>query len=100
MPYLYIWEYETEPEAKNEFIRYYKNDGEWVQLFKRSKGYFGTEPLQDMESENRFVTIDSWDSKNSRDEFIRVFAVEYDLLDKKCGEFTVKENMIGAFESI
>jgi hypothetical protein len=53
-----------------------------------------------MESENRFVTIDSWDSKNSRDEFIRVFAVEYDLLDKKCGEFTVKENMIGAFESI
>lgn len=100
MPYLYIWEYEADPESKDEFVRYYNSDGVWVQLFKRSKGYVGTELLQDIKSENRFVTIDTWNSKGSRDEFMKEYASEYDSLDKKCAEFTVKENMIGAFESI
>ena len=41
--YVTIWEFLAKPEFREEFGNFYGPDGEWVQLFRRSKAFLRTE---------------------------------------------------------
>ncbi len=49
-----------DPGRRGAFEELYGPEGEWVRLFRRSPAYRGTELLEDLDSPNRFVTIDRW----------------------------------------
>lgn len=61
----YIWEYTVDPARQAEFLSAYKPDGTWAQLMSRHPGYLGTKLLQDVETDNRFVTVDAWMNEHS-----------------------------------
>ncbi len=100
MAYVCIWEYIVKPEYAEVFENTYKYDGAWVKLFKKASGYLGTELLKDNKNKNRFVTVDMWESPESRAEFMKRFADQYKELDLTCEEYTVSENLLGEFNSV
>jgi hypothetical protein len=51
--YVTIWEFMAKPEFRAEFEIFYGLDGEWVQLFRRSKAFLRTEFFRDRQAENR-----------------------------------------------
>lgn len=98
--FIYIWEYFVKMENESEFERVYGPDGDWVQLFKQSTGYLGTELHRDITNTTRYLTIDYWVSKKARDSFREQFAEEFAALDRQCESLTDKEFFLGEFESL
>jgi 2-hydroxychromene-2-carboxylate isomerase/heme-degrading monooxygenase HmoA len=95
--FTYIWEYTVDPARRAEFVSAYRPGGDWAQLMSRHAGYRGTKLLHDVETENRFVTIDYWVSRSDRDAFREEFASEFNRLDQECEQFTISESFIGDF---
>ena len=95
--YLYAWEFLAAPGKAAEFKRVYGPEGDWVQLFRRAAGYIRSELYQDAANPQRFVTVDYWESEAACQEFRRRYAHEFEDLDVRCEEFTVKEREIGRF---
>lgn len=98
--YMYAWEYQVRADRLTEFILAYRSNGEWVALFRRAKGYIGTELYRDREDPFRFVTIDRWVSVEAWQTFRAEFSEEFERLDARCEEYTDAETMIGTFSSV
>ena len=96
--FAYIWQYTVPDAHKDEFLRAYGPDGEWVKLFSKAQGYVETVLLRDAEDSERYVTIDYWESKIARDRFRKKYSAEFATLDEECEAFTQKEEFIGDFE--
>lgn len=96
--FIYIWEYIVKAGNKSEFEKVYGPSGDWVQLFKQSAGYLGTELHCDISNNQRYLTVDYWVSKEVRDNFREQFAAEFVTLDKRCESLTDKEFFLGDFE--
>lgn len=97
--FVYIWEYTVKDDCIMEFERMYGPEGNWVELFKRSKGFIATDLHQDISNRKRFITVDIWNSKEDRDSFRKSFSKEFEQLDEQCERFTERETLIGDFES-
>ena len=67
--YIYIWAFEVQPEHVEAFRQHYGEGGAWTQLFRRARGYLGTQLLQDEKDPLRFVTIDTWSSSEDYEAF-------------------------------
>ena len=98
--FVYIWEYFVKEKFLFQFIEIYNPVGEWAQLFKKGKGYAGTKFYQDPDNPCRFITVDAWESKQLRDQFLIEFSEEYEILDKKCEPLIEDEKLIGDFNEI
>ena len=98
--YVKMWEFTTKPGAQVEFENFYGPDGEWVQLFRRSKGFLRTEFFRDRNTENRYVTLDHFSSKAAYDDFRRELQQEYEALDRRCSAVTESEREIGSFTAL
>lgn len=94
----FIWEFIVRPDKIEEFERSYSASGPWVELFRRSAGYQGTQLFRDNENARRFLTIDRWDSIASYRAMRERFAKEYEDLDRAYEAFTESERSIGVFE--
>ena len=81
--FVYIWRYTIDPTQRSAFLAAYNPKGELAQLFSRDPSYLKTLLIQDVDDENRYVTIDYWKSKDDRDAFRERFAVEFDALDNR-----------------
>lgn len=92
-----IWQYEVKPDCVNQFEQVYCENGNWTKLFSKSEGYIRTELLRDSEIYNRYITIDYWDSEDSFNSFRVNYKTEYEILDKKCHDYTDSEIKIGNF---
>ncbi len=95
--FAYIWQYIVDPARKAELLAAYLPDGEWARLMSRHPGYLGTQLLGDVESDDRFVTVDYWTSRADRDAFREAFSAEFAELDQKCEQFTLSEDFLGDF---
>jgi heme-degrading monooxygenase HmoA len=95
--FVYCWEYRIRPGADREFARHYGPEGTWVRLFRRGAGYLGTELLRDRGAADRYLTIDRWVSEAAFREFRERFAAEFDELDQRCAELTLRETALGDF---
>jgi len=98
--YAYIWEYRVRPECTSEFESAYGPNGRWVELFRRAKGYVRTELHRDRRNANRYVTIDYWESVEAWEAFRTRESAAFDAIDTQCGELTLEEHEIGAFDPI
>ena len=98
--FITIWEYHVLPQHQPAFERAYGPEGGWVQLFRRGTGHLRTELLRDAGDGGRYVTVDYWTSRASRDAFRRQFADAFAALDAACEALTEGERWVGDFEAI
>jgi quinol monooxygenase YgiN len=89
-----VWRYRVRPAKIEAFMRAYRADGAWVELFRRGEGYISTELLRDALDPAVFVTIDRWESRVAYDTFRKRFAEEYLALDSVCAAFTEDEELL------
>jgi heme-degrading monooxygenase HmoA len=92
-----IWRYRVRPGRETEFARAYGPDGTWVQLFRRTAGYLGTELLQDVTSAGAYVTIDRWATRDAWTAFHDAHRAAYDSLDAACEQLTTLEESLGDY---
>ena len=95
--YVRIWDFTAKAGAQAEFESLYGPDGEWVQLFRRSKAFLRTEFFRDRKVENRYVTVDYFVSGTAFEDFLREFQQEYEALDRRCDQVCESEREIGTF---
>jgi quinol monooxygenase YgiN len=98
--YVAIWEFVAKPGERAAFENFYGPDGEWVQLFRRSKSFLKMEIFRDRNNENRYLTMDYFASKAGYDDFKREFGQEYEALDRRCDGLSESEREIGCFTSL
>ncbi len=95
--FAYIWQYKVDDVHKTDFLAAYDSSGTWAQLFLRDKTYIETILLVDDSNPERYVTIDYWTSKAARDDFRSRYQSEFNELDRRCEQLTLKEDFIGDF---
>ncbi len=95
-----IWEFTVREERIHEFISVYNSDGDWATLFRRAKGYLGTQLLRSSQTPNTFLTVDRWESSNSFKVFQEQFGPEYKELDARCEGYTLSERKVGVFSEL
>ncbi len=98
--FTYIWEFIVRPEHMAAFVAAYGPGGDWVRFFSRDPLYLGTELLRDRERPERFITRDSWATRDARFSFRERFRAEYDAIDARCEAFTHEERRLGDFEVV
>lgn len=96
--FAYTWEYNVKKNCIDDFCRIYGTDGDWVRLFRKSKGFIHTEFFRDVNTPKRLVTTDYCESKEHRDRFRQDFKDEFSKLDNHCESLTIEEKFIGDFE--
>ena len=95
--FTYIWEYKVRSDKKEAFLKLYGCEGDWVRFFNKSEEYLGTDLHQDIDNEERFISVDFWKSKEARDDYRKEFNSEFNSLDEQ-GELTTEsETPIGEF---
>lgn len=81
--YLRIWEYDVTADHADDFIVAYGAEGDWAQLFRRGRGYLGTELFRDTDDDARFVTIDRWTDEEAWRAFLDERGETYAALDAR-----------------
>ena len=95
--FVYLWEYFVSPQHQADFEREYGPDGSWASLFTQSPSYFGTTLLRDVSNDERFLTVDRWESEGAHAEFVDSVRTEYAELDARCEALTKAETLVGRF---
>ena len=93
----YVWQYTVDEANRRSFLNAYDANGDWVSLFSKDEAYIKTVLLHDADNENRYMTIDYWTSRNTRDAFRKKYHAEFLALDKACEAFTSSEEFLGDF---
>lgn len=112
--YVIVWRYRVRRAAEKRFERIYGPRGAWARLFRKSRGYFGTQLLREAEGEvrrgaqsrskggrrrggARYVTIDMWRSRAAFEAFHRRHHGAYQRIDHLCESLTLQEEKLGAW---
>jgi heme-degrading monooxygenase HmoA len=95
--YAALWEFSVRPGRQAEFESGYGPEGAWALLFRRARGYLGTELLRDRADPLRYVTIDRWESADAFRAFRDAFAAEYAQLDREFEALTAREAPLGEY---
>jgi heme-degrading monooxygenase HmoA len=95
--HIIIWEFTVREEHIQEFISAYGSSGDWDNLFRRAKGYLGTQLLRSSQEPNTFLTVDRWESSACFEIFQKRFGAEYKKLDTQLEGYTSSEKKVGVF---
>jgi heme-degrading monooxygenase HmoA len=95
--YVRIWEFQAQAGREKEFEKIYGLEGEWVQLFRKSKAFLRTEVYRDLENTGHYVTIDYFSSQPAFQAFLKEFRERYDNLDRLGETVCASEKRIGSF---
>lgn len=93
-----VWQFKAVAGREGEFEFEYGAAGCWVRLLEQSEGYCGTVLLRGDHGE--YLTIDTWDSRPSYEEFKAVHGRAYQSIDQRCQKLTESERFIGVFEAL
>ena len=93
-----VWEFRVKPGKQRGFEQAYGPQGDWVQLFRRSKDYLGTELIRDRHLRLRYLTSDHWNSRQAYLRFKKENGPAYQAIDAKCEALTTREKLIGEFD--
>ena len=83
------WRYEIRASAKLEFLGVYDKKGKWYDFFSKSRNYVGSNLTE--ESDNIFLLVDTWKSREAYYEFIKDNENEYKELSNKYSRLYLKE---------
>jgi heme-degrading monooxygenase HmoA len=92
--FVVAWLYRAWPDRRAEFERVYGPDGTWAGLFRRGKGYLGTELYRGGDA---YLVLDRWRSEGEHARFEQAFADEYALLSTESEGLYREETRLGAF---
>lgn len=98
--YVIVWEFRPRPGEEAKFEKAYGHEGVWAKLFQLAEGFWGTELVRDEKDRRRFLTMDSWESRQAYEAFRAAHQSEYETLDAECEELTESEKEIGRFERL
>lgn len=99
MAYTRIWRFEAAPGRDAEFVGAYGPDGDWVQLFRRDSGYVATEFVQPVPTENVFLIIDRWASRQAWENFLAAHREAYAELDRRFAALCQTETELDEYET-
>ena len=94
-----IWRFQARPDRLTEFRSAYGALGEWARLFRRARGYLGTELLESITDPTAYVTVDRWESAEAWEAFLRAWRDDYAALDRRCEPLTLAEAEVGTFQA-
>jgi len=97
--YVRICEFRARPGLESEFERIYGPEGDWVQLFRKSKSFIRTELNNDTEARGRYITVDYFTSEPDYLQFLEQFREEYTSLDQRCEAVRASETFLGSFSN-
>ena len=95
--YVRIWELQVRTGQEAEFERVYGPEGDWVQLFRKSKAFLRTEFLRDLETDGRYFAVDYFSSQSGFQSFLKQHREEYDALDRRGETLCASEQRLGSF---
>jgi heme-degrading monooxygenase HmoA len=93
--YIVIWEYRVRPGEAARFEALHGAQGEWAALFRAWPGYRATELLR--REDDRYVTLDRWDSREAYERFQEEAREEYARIDAIGDALTLEERRVGAY---
>ena len=93
-----MWEFIVKTEHKLRFEEEYGPKGRWAELFKKADGYLRTELFHDNLDAQKYITIDYWQSRTNKNDFMLKFSDDFKKLDSECSVFTLNERYIGEFD--
>lgn len=96
--YIYIWEYIIKNENRGIFEGYYKSEGKWHLFYSKSDGFIKCELLKDSLNQQRYIALDYWKLKSSKNDIILKYSDEYKKIDSECSELTERNRFMGEFE--
>lgn len=100
MAFLILWSFSPQPGLEREFEAAYGPKGAWADLFRQSPDFLGTELLRDPKAPERYLTLDRWASREAFETFYAGHGRDYEVLDKACELLTLREERLGAFETL
>ena len=96
--YTIVWSFVVKPGREAEFEEHYGAAGTWASLFEKGSGFVKTELVRDAPPSRRYVTIDTWQSKEDFERFAAANHEEYARIDAMCEELTEREDQLAASE--
>ena len=93
-----VFVYEAPDPA--DFERVYGPDGEWAEFFRAGRGYVGTELLRDVETPDRYLVVDRWDTREAYQAFVDAHRDEYMRRVDETVFHYEQELRVGTFESV
>jgi hypothetical protein len=94
--FLRLWAFRPASGREADFLRAYGPDGDWARLFRRARGFAGTELLSPTDG-GAWITIDRWERAEDWDTFRRELEAEYEALDHALEGLCAEERSIGDF---
>jgi heme-degrading monooxygenase HmoA len=95
--FVIVWEFRIRTVKRRAFERAYGPNGEWATLFRKGKGFLGTELIRDVHDADRYLTLDFWKSRKDYERFKRENREMYQLIDQRCELLTTRESELGQF---
>ncbi len=95
--YVRMCEFRARPGLESDFEGIYGPEGDWAQLFRRSKAFLRTELHCDLETKGRYVTVDYFTSRSAYSGFLEAARKDYEALDRRCETVRMSEAPIGSF---
>jgi hypothetical protein len=87
-----------QPGCEDLFEKMYSPGGDWDSLFRRNANHLGTRLSRDISLPAIYITIDSWESRETYNNFLAAHRAQYHELDTACEGLTAKERHLGSFE--
>lgn len=93
-----MWRYTILESQKEEYEFEYGNErGSWSLLFNNSPDYLGSYLHRNLEAQTTYLLIDTWKSKESYEDFKRVYREDYNSLSTQFEKLYATEEKIGEF---
>jgi quinol monooxygenase YgiN len=93
-----VWEFRVRPGKEGEFEALYGASGAWVELFRRSPAYQGTQLARDTYAPGRYLLTDIWTDAGGFQRLREEHAGDYEALDRIGEAMTEAEVRLGTFE--
>jgi hypothetical protein len=96
--FLVLWEFEVKPGCEDRFEKTYSSGGDWDSFFRCDANYLGTRLSRDIPRPRIYITIDSWESRETYTNFLAAHGAQYHEIDTACEGLTTNERHLGSFE--
>jgi heme-degrading monooxygenase HmoA len=97
---VFVIAYTYEARNPEDFESVYGPNGEWVEFFRRGRGYVGTELLRELENPGRYLVIDRWESREVFDQFALEHQSEYFRRSEEARVYYLQELQLGVYENV
>jgi hypothetical protein len=97
--FVIIWKFKPKWGLEKQFEDVYGPHGLWIELFSKTNDYLGTSFLKEIDSENIYLAVDRWHSKEAYESFKLRFFEDYHSIDLQCKQLTETEELIGEFKT-